>query len=239
MSPERALYRDVEFVLRQEVREPRSYFSILESIAKGNTKIGHIINDTGLDKGVVAKYLGVLIDLHLVQREVPVTEKSPGKSRRGIYRLSDHFFRFWFRFVYPHMQAIEQGRQDWVMDQVLRPRLDEFVGPIFEQVAREVLQILDRAGRLPFRLIKIGRWWDKDAEIDLIGIGENDNLFCEVKWSDNVDASDLIHKLQEKAAGVGLPGKSHFCVVARSFKKESAGALHLDLKKIEKLFLKV
>ena len=25
---------------------------------------GHIINDTGLDKGVVAKYLGVLTDLH-------------------------------------------------------------------------------------------------------------------------------------------------------------------------------
>ncbi|MEK7382657.1 MAG: ATP-binding protein, partial [Elusimicrobiota bacterium] len=77
LSPERSLYRDAEFVLRQEVREPRAYFSILESIAKGNTRTGHIINDTGLDKGVVAKYLGVLIDLHLVQREVPVTEKTP------------------------------------------------------------------------------------------------------------------------------------------------------------------
>ena len=168
LSPQRSLFRDPEFVLRQEVREPRSYFSILESIAKGNTRLGHIINDTGLDKGVVAKYLGVLIDLHLVQREVPVTEKAPAKSRKGIYRLSDHFFRFWFRFVYPHMQAIEEGRQDWLMDQILRPRLDEFVGPVFEEAAREALQIMDRGGRLPFRMLKIGRWWDGDAEIDLI-----------------------------------------------------------------------
>ena len=93
------------------------------------------------------------------------------------------------------------------------------------------------AERLPSRLIKLGRWWDNNAEIDLVGIGEKENLFCEVKWSDNVDASELVHKLKAKAAGVGLHGKSHFCVIARSFKKEAPGALHLDLKKIKKLFL--
>lgn len=234
LSPERALYRDAEFVLRQEVREPRAYFSILESIAKGNTRIGHIINDTGLDKGVVAKYLGVLSDLHLVRREVPITEKSPAKSRKGIYRLSDYYFRFWFRFVYPYAQAIEEGRQDWLVDKVIRPRLDEFVGPVFEAVAREALQAMDSAGQLPFQLVKIGRWWDKDAEIDLIGIGEKENIFCEVKWSDNVDASEVVYQLQQKAASAGLKGKPHFCVIARSFKREAADTLHLDLKKLEK-----
>lgn len=237
LSPERALYRDAEFVLRQEVREPRAYFSILESIAKGNTRIGHIINDTGLDKGVVAKYLGVLIDLHLVQREVPVTEKTPAKSRKGIYRLSDNFFRFWFRFVYPNFQAIEEGRQDWLMSTVIRPRMDEFTGPIFEAVAREALQAMDKAGHLPFRLLKLGRWWDKDAEIDLIGMGEKENLFCEVKWSDDVDASQALHKLQQSAAATGLTGKPHFCVIARSFKRDAPETIQLDLKKLKKLLL--
>lgn len=236
LSPERSLFRDAEFVLRQEVREPRSYFSILESIAKGNTRIGHIINDTGLDKGVVAKYLGVLIDLHLVRREVPVTEKNPAKSRKGLYRLSDNFFRFWFRFVYPNLQAIEEGRQDWLVDTVIRPRMDEFTGPIFEAVAREALQAMDKTGRLPFRLERLGRWWDKDAEIDLIGVGGKENLFCEVKWSDGVDASEAVRKLQQNAAGTGLSGKPHFCVIARSFKRDVPGILQLDLKKLEKLF---
>lgn len=236
LSPERSLYRDAEFVLRQEVREPRSYFSILESISKGNTRMGHIINDTGLDKGVTAKYLGVLSDLHLVRREVPITEKNPAKSRRGIYRLSDQFFRFWFRFVYPYMQAIEEGRQDWVVDTVIRPRLDEFTGPIFEVVAREALQAMDKAGQLPLRLVKLGRWWDKTDEIDLVGIGEKDNLFCEVKWSEDVDALEVVHKLQGKAAGTGLHGKSHFCVIARSFKRDAADVLQVDLKRLEKIF---
>ncbi|MFH1618472.1 MAG: ATP-binding protein [bacterium] len=237
LSPERSLYRDAEFVLRQEVREPRAYFSIMESIAKGNTRIGHIINDTGLDKGVAAKYLGVLCDLHLVRREVPVTEKSPAKSRKGLYRLSDNFFRFWFRFVYPYIQAIEEGRQDWLMEKVIRPHMDEFIGPIFEAVAREALQAMEKAGQLPFRLARLGRWWDKEAEIDLIGIGEKDNLFCEVKWSDDIDAAAVLHRLQAKAAGTGLHGKPHFCLIARSFKQEIAGVMQLDLKKLEKLFL--
>ncbi len=235
LSPERSLYRDAEFVLRQEVREPRAYFSILESIAKGNTRIGHIINDTGLDKGVVAKYLGVLSDLHLILREVPVTEKSPAKSRKGIYRLSDNFFRFWFRFVYPGIQAIEEGRQDWLLDKLIKPRMDEFTGPIFEAVAREALQAMNGAGKLPLRLERLGRWWDKEAEIDLVGIGDQENLFCEVKWSDGVDASEAVRGLQEKAAKTGLRGKLHFCVAARSFRREASGALLLDLKNLEKL----
>jgi hypothetical protein len=237
LSPERSLYRDADFVLRQEVREPRSYFSILESIAKGNTRMGGILNDTGLDKGVVAKYLGVLSDLHLVLREVPVTETIPSKSRKGIYRLSDNFFRFWFRFVYPNTQVIEEGRQDWLVDHVIRPRLDEFVGLAFEQVARETLQEMARTGGLPFRPVKIGRWWDNNSEIDLIGVGEKGNLFCEVKWSDNVDASEEVWKLKQKLVETGLQGEQHFCVIARSFKKKSNEALQLDLKDIGRSLL--
>jgi AAA+ ATPase superfamily predicted ATPase len=58
-----------------------------------------IVNDAGLDKGVVSRYLSTLSDLHLVERSVPVTEKRPEKSRKGIYRILDNYFRFWFRYL--------------------------------------------------------------------------------------------------------------------------------------------
>ena len=90
------LYQDVLFTLREELKEPRNYFSILYAIAKGNTKIGQIVNDTGLEKSFVIKYLSVLIDLQLVERRVPITEKNRLKSRKGIYLLKDNFFKFWF-----------------------------------------------------------------------------------------------------------------------------------------------
>ena len=68
-------------------------------------------------------------------------------------------------------------------------------------------------------------------------MGEKENLFCEVKWSDDVDASQALHKLQQSAASTGLPGKPHFCVIAGSFKRDAPEALQLDLKKLEKLLL--
>jgi AAA+ ATPase superfamily predicted ATPase len=44
-------------------REPRNYFAILKAIAFGKSKIGEIVNDTGLDKGILHRYLFTLDDL--------------------------------------------------------------------------------------------------------------------------------------------------------------------------------
>jgi AAA+ ATPase superfamily predicted ATPase len=235
LNPERFLYRDAEFILREEVREPRTYFSILHSIAKGNTRLGQIIHDTGLDKGVVGKYIGVLCDLHLVEREVPVTERKPEKSRMGIYRISDNFIRFWFRFVFPHGEAVEQGREDWILKKVIRPQIADFVSPVFERIARETLWAMGGAKRLPLRLTKLGRWWEKDQEIDIVGIGEDGNLYCEVKWSEGVDAVPILERLKEKARAVGLRGRSHFCVVARNFRRRASEGLQIDLADMKAL----
>jgi AAA+ ATPase superfamily predicted ATPase len=69
-----------------------------------------IVQRTGIERGPASKYLSVLQDLRLIEREIPVTEKYPEKSRKGIYRLSDNFFRFWFRFVLPVSAAATLAR---------------------------------------------------------------------------------------------------------------------------------
>lgn len=234
LNPERFLYRDAEFILREKVREPRVYFSTLQPIAKGNTRLGRIINGTGLDKGVVGKYVGILVDLHLVEREVPVTERKPEKSWKGIYRLANNFFRFWFRFVSPHIEVIEQGRQDWLMEKIVRPQMSDLVGPVFEPVVREALWALDSTGRPPVRLNRLGRWWEREQEIDLVCMGEGANLFCEVKWSDGVDGVRVIKHLREKSRAVRLQGRAHFCVAARSFRRRALDALNLDMSSLER-----
>jgi AAA+ ATPase superfamily predicted ATPase len=51
------LYEEVEFLLREELREPRNYFVILEAISLGKHKLSEIINETGFEKGMVSRYL--------------------------------------------------------------------------------------------------------------------------------------------------------------------------------------
>ena len=131
------VYRDVEFVLRQELVEPRYYFSILHSIARGNHRAGLIVNDTGLSMSIVNKYLSVLRDLQLVARAVPVTEGRWGK--RGLWFLSDNLFDFWFRFVGPHMDEVERGKSDLIIDEHIRPHFKEYIGRHFEPIVREAL----------------------------------------------------------------------------------------------------
>jgi AAA+ ATPase superfamily predicted ATPase len=118
------LYDEVRFVLQQELREPRNYFAILQAIAAGKTRLNEIKLATGIDGAT--SYLDTLQQLHLVERIVPVTETQPQKSRRGIYRLKDHYLRFWFRYVHPYRSQLERGGAQIILENQVMPEIDHF-----------------------------------------------------------------------------------------------------------------
>lgn len=218
LTPEAYLFSEPEFILREELREPRNYFAILRAMSLGKTRPGEIINETGFEKNVVGKYLSVLADLRIIKREVPVTEKSFEKTKKGIYAIDDNFFRFWFCFVFPNKSFIHEGEIDYLIDKKMVPRLDLFTSAVFEEVCRCFL----RSKSLPdgMRFNKTGRWWSRDAEIDILAINEEDNaiLFGEAKWSTKKVGADILRDLKEKTARVewGGPGrKEYFALFSR------------------------
>ncbi len=180
LKKNKLLYNDVFFVLKEELKEPRNYFSILYSIAKGNAKIGLIVNDTGLEKSFVNKYLSVLIDLQIIERRVPITERNPRRSRNGIYLIRDNFFKFWFKFIFESQEYIEQERQEKLLNEKILPELNSFIGRIFEDI---VLSIISK--NKMFSSYLFGRWWDKNSEADIVGIDRENKkiLIGEVKFS--------------------------------------------------------
>jgi len=231
LSFDAVLSKDVEFVLRMELNEPRYYFSILLSIAKGNNRIGLIMNDTGLAKGIITKYLSTLIDLQLVVRRVPVTETK--KSRKGLYFLSDNLFDFWFRFVYPSIEQIERGEGNFVLESTVRPQFPQYTGKHFESMVEDLFYEFNQSGLLPFRFDTVGNWWDKGNEIDLVALNKPDHaiLFCECKWQDAVNGEQILSQLKDKSAGVPWNNedrREYFCIVARSFSVRCDGADHDD-----------
>jgi len=233
MREDSFLFRDVEFVLRAELVEPRYYFSILFSLAGGNHRIGLICNDTGLSKSIVNKYLSILIDLKLVHRCIPVTEGH--KSRQGLYFLSDNLFDFWFSFVNPHLDMLERGNAPLVMDQSVRPQFARYVGKHFEAMVMDLFDHINGDGILPFVFTRIGSWWHRGEEIDIVCLAENPYriLFCECKWQDGVDAAEVYAGLRRKAPLVSWHNdqrSEYFCVVARSFSRRAEGeGICLDL----------
>jgi len=224
--PDSFLYGDARFVLMEELEEPRNYFAIMEAIANGRTTLGEIMNGTGLERGTVAKYLSVLMDLGFVRREVPVT--ASGKSRKGRYYINDPYFAFWFRYVHPNVDLIETGQGD-VLAQMVMEDLNEYLGFVFEEIARQFLIELNKAGRLPFRFTRIGRWW-RGEEIDLVALNERERkaLFVEVKWKNlsEREARGILRDLERKGELVGLDGweKSYGLIARRVEGKEELRA---------------
>ncbi len=218
LKKDQFLFQDVEFVLREELDEPKYYFSILRSLSYGNTKIGEIMNDTGLNKGIVGKYLSVLTDLDIIERKVPVTEKGKG-SRMGIYKIKDHFFSFWFRFVYPNIEYVEKENINYIIYKI-KNEFSIFVSSVFEEICQDFI-----IRRGCFKIHKIGSWWHKGHEIDCIGFNEETKeiIFVECKWKDNVNAKKILWELKEKANFVSWKKdkrQEYYAIFAKSFKEE-------------------
>ncbi len=198
------------------------YFSILESIALGKNSLSDIANFVGKERSSLMKYL---IDLqreyNIVVREIPITEKRPDRSKRGVYVIKDPLLRFWFRFLHRNYSYFERGMEGYVYDIVKRD-VNSFLGRSFEDISREFLLDLSGRGKSPFRFQKIGRWWWRDREIDLIALNEETREigFFEVKWGDLdlKDARGILEGLREKSLSVNWYNekrKEHFGVIAR------------------------
>jgi len=228
------LYNEVEFILKEELREPKNYLSILKAISWSKTKFGEISNSTGLEKNILTKYIDVLVKLQLMEKEVPVTEESLQKSKQGIYKISDNFLRFWFLYVFPYKSDLEIERYD----EVLR-KIEETFGAIkantYEKVCRELLS--DFRDKI-FSFERVGRWWKKEEEIDIVGINKKTKeiIFGECKWSDNPVDKSVFYNLKRKSVEVKWDNeqrKEYFIIFSKSgFTKEM-----IDLAKEENIFL--
>lgn len=192
------LHNEVEFLLREELREPRNYFVILRAIAQGKRKMSEIINDTGFEKSHLARYLDILRSLRFVDKEIPVTEKYPDKSRLGLYRLHDRFFSFWFKYVFPHRSRLEIGNTDYLLGKI-RESFDQHLSFVYEDVCRELCLEFLKSGSMAFSAI--GRWWQKNEEIDLVALDEESGTiwFGECKWSIKPVGVDVYRDLRCKA----------------------------------------
>lgn len=218
------LYAEGDFLLSSELREPKVYKLVLKAIAEGRTRFNEISTFTGIPRSNLFKYVEVLERLGFLKREKPIT--APPKTKNTRYRISDKYIRFYFRFVERYRDEVELESLDF-WEEFLE-EYNAYLGGIFEDVARQFLVGLNRVGKLPFRLTKIGRWWHKNEEIDLVALNERERraLLVEVKWKDLSvrEVRGVLKDLERKGELIGLDGwEKSYGIVAK--KVEGKGRL--------------
>lgn len=234
LKKEKTFLRDeIDFLMRYEFADTSTYKLILEAIANGNTKLNEIKEFISAKRTDITPYLKNLIETNFIQRRVPITENTI--SRKGRYYLSDNFLTFWFKHIYPNLSAIEEQIFDIA---TIKNNYSQYMGRIFEKISHQFITTANI-----FKPTKIGTWWHKDKEIDIVALNESTKeiLFAECKWQEKVNPEQVMKELAEKTQYVEWNNetrKETYAIFAKTFTKKITSyqgkkVQCIDLKDIE------
>jgi len=200
-------------LLRMELREPTIYNSILEAVSNGCNRVIEISDRIHEEKSKCSKYMLTLQSIRLLEKKVPCGE--PESSKKGIYEITDNFYKFWYRYVFTNQSYYgmlgTQEACDEIMDEI-----NDYMGPIFEDICKQYLILQATKGKLAFVPYTIGKWWGNNPhikaqdDIDILAFDKKEEkaIFCECKfrnkpmpmeeYDDLITATQVFPHLKEK-----------------------------------------
>lgn len=212
------LYQEPMMLLRQELREPAVYNSILDAIGSGRTKPKEIAEYAGIEQNAIGAYLRTLDQLRIVERQIPFGE-DPVRSHKGIWKLRDPFFAYWYRFIAPATQMIDaqHGRAAGMIG-TQGPAFDTYVGQQFEAMCLQWLLRHYGDGQSAFVPTSMGKWWGNDptrreqADIDIVMADSFHRtvLLGECKWRERVNETETIDTLKSRSSLIQAQGDRIF-----------------------------
>lgn len=222
LNPMSFLYEEPTNLLKQEVREPAIYTAIITAIATGSSRMSEISSKVGEDTNVCTNYIKNLINLGIVQKEMPYGEKA---SRKPVYSIEDNMFRFWYRFVLDNNSLIVRGAVDLVYKRI-EPQLSDYMGKVFEEICKQYLWKQLLSGNCPVEFKSLGRWWGNDPkektqeEIDIMGEQDkNTALFAECKWTNEKVDLGVLETLVKRGNPFSYKTKHYYLFSKSGFTK--------------------
>ena len=195
------LYEEPYRLLLDDMRDIIQSSTLLSVIGGGANRLSEIAARVGKPATHLSGPLDRLIELGLVEREIPYGEL-PKNSKKSLYKIADPFMDFFYRFVVPNRSLIALGRTKMVMDEI-NGKLNPYISLHWERLCRNAVSgsIIDG---ITYGLAS--RWWgnvsrDEMIEIDIIAqsVDKKTILVGECKWSSITNSDALIDHLMEKA----------------------------------------
>ena len=227
------LYREAEILLREELRELRTYFSIMRSLGDGCTRTSEIAErlQPGGSRSDPSPYLHRLRDLGLVDHITPITGDS---RRRGKWRIVDPYLRFWFRFVVPYQSLIEhRALPEGFFASEIAPQFDHVLSrPAFADICMSWLLRQISIGGLDVEADSVGSWWgpipnssaesprgQTEASVDAIALADGMVVLAgDATWSSRPVGTPVLQHLQDVVRHIpGADESTQLVLFGRAF----------------------
>lgn len=128
--------------------------SILSLIGQGCHRISEIAARLGKPATALSRPIQRLQEMDLIHREQPFGEAERG-GKPTLYKISDPFLRFWFRFVDIDRSRLGAGLVNAVAAD-MEAKLPHHIGEIWEELARASVTHLNLGGKT---WGPASRWW--------------------------------------------------------------------------------
>ena len=129
------LHDEVKKLLLDELRTAEQPFSILHVIGQKNHTLSSIAKRLEKKETSLSRPLAILIDLGYINREIKFL--SNAKKRTGnLYKFNDLLFKFYFRFVQPHISLLEQDMVEQTWNSI-QPEFNLHISETWEELARK------------------------------------------------------------------------------------------------------
>ena len=186
----------IKTIVSSERQNPGLYNSIISAVATGHTKYNEIGGFVGTED--INYPLKVLCNAEILEKRM---------SKKPYYVLNDSMTEFWFRYVNRATSLINAGNGAAYYYAHVKNNLHDFMGKIFEKMAKEFLML--HAGKDDFPILtEITDFQDTvkneskeliPVEIDLLGkSGKNILLLGECKFKNSPFDKAEYEKLLEK-----------------------------------------
>lgn len=189
----------VKTVLTNEKQNPALYNSIISAVATGHTKNSEIASCVGSDD--ISYPLRVLTNAEILEKRL--------SAKKTYYVLNDSMLQFWFKYVNRATSLINAGNGKAYFDSNVKEHIHDYMGKVFEKMAKEYLLIHAGTDGLPvltditdYQTTILNEKKNKQQiEIDLIGKNGKDILLvggCKFKNSqfNKVDYENFMNKVK-------------------------------------------
>lgn len=240
-SPGARLENEVSMYLSSEISRITNANEVFEALAKGFSKYKDILDQSHVSSGpTLVDVLDKLIRMDVVKKEAPINDEN--NRRKAGYYISDNLSCFYYKYIFRNISRMNVMDEELFYEKYIQEDFEtKHVPKVFEEICRQYLIRMNRAGRIEEPFEKIGKFYYDDpangrnGEFDIVTLDEEGYGFYEAKFRREPVTDEIIKEEMEQVRMAGMSCYKYGFISRSGFQcRQYENTIFIDLDELYK-----